>query len=141
MLRKLAVLALVLAACGGGETEDTTTSSTPTTEPPASTTTPEPGVTPPTYLDDELVDRVRQLASDESGIEPDAFEVETATEVTWSDGSLGCPQPGQSYTQALVDGYWVVLTHEGETFDFRSGADGDFHRCLDGAPPMEIYDE
>lgn len=30
-------------------------------------------------------------------------------EVMWRDGSLGCPQPGFSYTQALVDGYKVTL--------------------------------
>ena len=29
--------------------------------------------------------------------------------VTWSDGSLGCPQPGEYYTQVLVPGYWIVF--------------------------------
>jgi hypothetical protein len=38
-----------------------------------------------------------------------------ATEqVTWSDGSLGCPQRGQMYTQNLVAGYRIVaITNEG----------------------------
>ena len=31
-----------------------------------------------------------------------------AEQVTWGDGSLGCPQPGMSYTQALVPGYRLV---------------------------------
>ena len=30
--------------------------------------------------------------------------------VTWGDGSLGCPQPGRSYTQMLVEGYRVTAT-------------------------------
>lgn len=33
-----------------------------------------------------------------------------AREVTWSSGAIGCPKPGLSYTQALVDGFLVVLS-------------------------------
>ncbi len=29
-------------------------------------------------------------------------------QVTWSDGSLGCPQPGMLYTQMLVEGFRVI---------------------------------
>ena len=31
-----------------------------------------------------------------------------AEQVTWPDGSLGCPQPGRMYTQMQVSGYRVV---------------------------------
>lgn len=31
-----------------------------------------------------------------------------AEQVTWSDGSLGCAEPGQMYTQALVPGYRIT---------------------------------
>jgi hypothetical protein len=31
-----------------------------------------------------------------------------AEQVTWSDGALGCPEPGRMYTQALVSGYRIV---------------------------------
>ena len=44
--------------------------------------------------------------------------------VTWPDGSLGCPEPGNSYTQALVEGYQIGLRHDDRFFDYR-GADGD----------------
>ncbi len=38
-----------------------------------------------------------------------------AEQVTWSDGSLGCPQRGQMYTQNLVAGYRIVaITSEGQ---------------------------
>jgi hypothetical protein len=38
-----------------------------------------------------------------------------AEQVTWSDGSLGCAEPGQMYTQVLVPGYRVrAKTQEGE---------------------------
>lgn len=38
----------------------------------------------------------------------DAVVLASAERVTWSDGSLGCPKPGQSYMQVLVPGYRVT---------------------------------
>lgn len=32
--------------------------------------------------------------------------------VVWSDGSLGCPRPDGMYTQALVEGYLVIVNSE-----------------------------
>lgn len=49
--------------------------------------------------------------------------------VTFSDGSLGCPAPGQSYTQALVEGVRVIVTVDGVAHDYRFGADETPHRC------------
>jgi hypothetical protein len=48
---------------------------------------------------------------------------------TWNDGSLGCPQPGQLYTQALVEGFQVVLEVDGEQFDYRVGSGTDVRLC------------
>ena len=55
--------------------------------------------------------------------------------VVWSDGSLGCPQPGVMYTQALVDGYWVELEVDGRTFDYRAARTGHFVLCENGRLP------
>ena len=52
-----------------------------------------------------------------------------AEAMTWNDGSLGCPQPGQVYTQALVEGYHVILEVEGREFDYRVGAGSDVRLC------------
>lgn len=133
LLRIYALLLLVAACVGCGQSADQASSST-TVEPS------DPGTSPPVYLDEDLVGEVRDLAGEEAGVKPDAFEVEVAAEVTWSDGSLGCPQPDEVYTQALVDGYWVVLTHEGATFDYRAGPQADFGRCMDGSPPASIHE-
>jgi hypothetical protein len=43
--------------------------------------------------------------------------------VTWRDGSLGCPVEGRSYTQALVEGYRIVLSIDGSTYHYH-GSDG-----------------
>lgn len=57
-------------------------------------------------------------------------------DVTWSDGSLGCPQPGLAYTQALVPG-WRVLVIEGsrETV-YHASRRGQWLLCLAGARPV-----
>jgi len=39
-----------------------------------------------------------------------AVVLSRAEQVTWSDGSLGCAQRGQMYTQNLVAGYRIVAT-------------------------------
>jgi len=49
--------------------------------------------------------------------------------VTWRDGSLGCPQPGMMYTQALVPGYWVVLQVGEKEYDYRASESGHFVLC------------
>ena len=63
------------------------------------------------------------------GVEPDELEVISAEEVTWPDGSLGCPEPGMSYTQALVDGSKVVLGHDDRVYVYHAGDDGQPFLC------------
>jgi len=60
-----------------------------------------------------------------------------AQSVVWSDGSLGCPEPGMMYTQALVNGYWVIIEAGGKKYDFRVGRGGSFRLCPpgQGQPP------
>ncbi|MFE5410090.1 hypothetical protein [Microbacterium sp. NPDC056569] len=48
-------------------------------------------------------------------------ELVSSHAVTWNNGALGCPSPGVSYTQALVDGMQVVVTVDGQTYDYRFG--------------------
>jgi hypothetical protein len=39
----------------------------------------------------------------------DRVRVVSARPVLWSDGSMGCPQPGRLYTQALVPGWRIEI--------------------------------
>jgi|SRR5690349_24817738 len=39
-----------------------------------------------------------------------AVVLANAEQVTWSDSALGCPEPGRSYTQMMVEGYRVTAT-------------------------------
>jgi hypothetical protein len=52
-----------------------------------------------------------------------------AEQVTWGDGSLGCPQPGYSYTQALVPGYRVFATTPAGRFLYHTDNGGNIVTC------------
>ncbi len=92
-------------------------------------------------MPDEIVDAALEQAAADTGMTPDDFEVDLAMQVTWNDGSLGCPEEGRSYIQVLTDGYWVVVTHDGDTYDYRSSMDAEFRMCGDGAPPVSVYED
>lgn len=68
-------------------------------------------------------------------IDPALIEVVVAERVTWPDGSLGCPQPGRFYTQALVEGFRVVLGTGGRTrvYVYHAGSDGAAFLCPSSA--------
>ena len=53
-----------------------------------------------------------------------SLKVVLAELVTWPDGSLGCPQPGMAYTQALVAGYRIRIVAGSETLEYHGGARG-----------------
>ena len=45
----------------------------------------------------------------------------SATAQTWPTGALGCPKPGASYTQAVVEGMQVIVEVDGIAYDYRFG--------------------
>jgi hypothetical protein len=78
------------------------------------------GVVPGAVPDDVLAS-VTTAAAAEAGVDPTQVTVVSAESTTWGDGSLGCPEPGKMYTQALVDGYHVVVEVDGQELDYRVG--------------------
>jgi hypothetical protein len=73
-----------------------------------------------------------------ANVPPQQLVIVRAEAVVWNDGSLGCPEPGMEYTQALVNGYWVVINATERTYDFRVGRNGSFRLCPQGRghPPL-----
>ena len=79
-----------------------------------------------------LVEKVLEDAARRTGMKVDELKVLSAESVTWSDGSLGCPQPGMMYTQALVPGYRVRIAAAGKVMDYHASARGGFSLCPAG---------
>ena len=55
--------------------------------------------------------------------------------VNWPDGSLGCPQPGRTYTQAMVVGWRLVVRGLGREAVYHSSQRGQWLLCAGGSPP------
>jgi hypothetical protein len=52
-----------------------------------------------------------------------------AERLTWSDGSLGCPEPGLAYTQMLVAGFRVDATTSAGTLTYHTDSRGKVASC------------
>jgi hypothetical protein len=144
----VATFALILTACAAddaGDAGDSTPSTTTSSQPEEATTIPpqvpdpidpivptqggqvQSGEVPAVILDAVLAD-----AADRTAVDVDESDVALAEFVVWSDGSLGCPEPGVVYTQALVEGYRVVIDVDGTIIDYRLNSSGAFRVCERG---------
>ncbi len=133
-MRKLAVsgvLALTLVGCASADEPlaqpDSTT--TTTSQQPSTTNTEEPTLQTSPPSDTELLAlaaEARADLADHLGIQEEEIAITEAAAVTWNDGSIGCPQPDMSYTQALVDGARVTLMHDETTYAYHQGGGGLF---------------
>lgn len=77
----------------------------------------------------DLIAAIVADAARERGIDPTLVQVLSAQRIDWPDGSLGCPEPGQMYTQAIVPGYQVRVSAAGRPLDYRSDLAGRFFVC------------
>jgi hypothetical protein len=80
----------------------------------------------------QILEPILKEAASLASVPREQLVIERAERVVWNDGSLGCPEPGMMYTQALVNGYWVVIGAAGQTYDFRVGRGGSFRLCPPG---------
>lgn len=71
-------------------------------------------------------------AGTRTGLDKASLVVESAQAVTWADGSLGCPQPGMSYTMALVPGYRIKVRAGEQVLDYHASLRGYWVLCPAG---------
>lgn len=81
---------------------------------------------------DETVRQARADAAHRTRLAPETLVLVSAEAVTWRDGSLGCPQPGRGYTQALVPGWRVRLRGPAAVLDYHASTRGGFLWCPPG---------
>ena len=109
--------ALLITACGG--TDDGPASEGPTP--------PEGAVEASLVSLDALPAEIEAAIADAAarfGVPEEEVAVAGALRVTWSDGSIGCPEPDMMYTQQLVPGYLLTLEVAGQRYAYH-GANGD----------------
>jgi len=130
------LLVAALAGCGQPAGDDAPSPDETTTEP----ATDEPGDDPTDETsDDQPADeRVEAAVADLSGtlgVEPDAVAAGPLEEVTWTDGSIGCPQEGQQYTQALVPGTRLILVVDDTEYAYHGEGDEPLTYCENPTDP------
>ena len=82
----------------------------------------------------EILDPIVADAATRATVDKTAVTVVEAAAQTWPNGALGCPSPGVMYTQAIVNGWRVVLSAGSEELDYRASGPGRFKLCTTGAP-------
>ena len=91
---------------------------TPTTSTPSDA----PGM--PNLIENTKRDLAQMLNISESEI-----NILEAKDVVWPNSSLGCPQPGTTYTQVLTDGFLIRLEVDGNIYEYHTDADKQIIFC------------
>lgn len=128
------------ADSGATASTTTTTSAAVAEESSAEGNAPEPvptteGSSVSGQVPEDLIGIIFADVAQRSGSAESDFVVLRADAAIWNDGSLGCPIPGESYTQAIVNGYWVVIEAGGLEYDYRATDRGFFKLCEGGGSP------
>lgn len=77
----------------------------------------------------EAVDAARRDLATRLDESIEQITVADARRVTWGNGSLGCPEAGMMYTQALVSGYYIRLRSHEVDHHYHAGRDGQPFVC------------
>jgi hypothetical protein len=120
--------ALLAVACtaGGGAGGSGDLDPSPS---PADGSSGKPGTSQHAALPASIIDPIVAEAAARLGVDAAAVTIVEAEAQTFPDGSLGCPEPGMMYTQALVDGYQVIVEANGTQLDYRGSGPGQFRIC------------
>ena len=149
--RVAVVLSVVLSASGCASNDDPAGgSSTSAVVSPTAAGTQSSGTasTPPSpgsdaALPDDLRTRpavaaaIAETATRED-VAPGTVVIAAWSPVTWNDGSIGCPQQGQAYTQALVDGELLLLRVGTGLFQYHAAEGGPFAYCADPSATYSV---
>ena len=84
---------------------------------------PKPSQTPEESLYQTQIELAKSDLSRRLDISVDEIKVLEARAVVWPDASLGCPQPGMVYVQAVQEGWLIRLQGGGEMYFYHSGGD------------------
>ena len=143
----LSAVLLAASGCASSETPGAGTSTSPVASPTAAgteasgTASTMPSSGTDATLSDDLRTRPAVAAAiadtaTREGVAPGEVVIAAWSPVTWNDGSIGCPQKGRSYTQALVGGELLLLRVGTGLFQYHASEGGPLAYC---ANPSAAY--
>ena len=120
-VRLAAVLTFVAAAACSAESD--------TGEPESATTNGSDGEVAPesggvSLTEDAAILRAKGAVIDRTSARAQDISVVSVERVEWSDSSLGCPVPGQSYLTVMTPGRQIMLSWAGQPYDVRVADSG-----------------
>jgi hypothetical protein len=75
------------------------------------------------------VDAALRDAAEHLGASPASLQVDQVEARQWGDSSLGCPKPGQMYSQIVTPGYVVVISGSGRQLEYHTDTRGHVVLC------------
>jgi hypothetical protein len=84
-----------------------------------------------------LIEKAKDDLAQRLSISTTQINVVDAKEVTWSNSSLGCPQPGMLYAEALTPGFLVLLSANSREYEYHAGKNLNVFYCENPTPPVE----
>ena len=87
---------------------------TPMTQPPS---------TPSDLTLQGLIQKTKEDLAHRLSISIAQISFVEATEVEWSDSSLGCPQPDMAYLEVITPGYRILLEANAQVYEYHSNRD------------------
>jgi len=76
-----------------------------------------------------LIQKTREDLAQRLSILITQISLVEATEVEWSDTSLGCPQPDMAYLEVITPGYRILLQADTTVYEYHSNKDAYFVYC------------
>lgn len=93
----------------------------------SATPTPAPVPVPPEAS--QAVDAALQDAAGHLSVSRDQLQVSQVASQQWNDASLGCPQPGQLYSQIVTPGFLVMITSGSHQLEYHTDTRGRVTLC------------
>ena len=83
-----------------------------------------------------LIEKAKEDLAHRLSIPTTQINVLDTRDVTWSNSSLGCPQPGMVYADVITPGYLLLLNANGQDYEYHAGKSSEFFYCENPTPPV-----
>ena len=83
-----------------------------------------------------LIEKAKADLAQRLSIAASQINVVEAKEIFWPDSSLGCPQPGNAYSQIVTAGYLIRLKANGSEFEYHANIHNYIFYCENPMPPI-----